>query len=248
MLPHSSTLMEVMQASAKLEEIRRTTPSFSTGLGLNLPLDASRLSKFIGSIAVETDPNGTGHHLLRTSRHLGRLCRTMKASGEYDLSEKDIDAASTWSILHDVGMMNISGDILHKLKGLTESEWGAIKSHVVAGLTLAETLKLPRMATDIISCHHCRWDGVQDRWDNTRQMRDPERGGYPFCTKGPDIPIWARAFAYVDIFDALITPRNYRPAWSVWEAAGYIRDNLVGTQLDPEIYPSFIQSLEWVVC
>jgi HD-GYP domain-containing protein (c-di-GMP phosphodiesterase class II) len=52
----------------------------------------------------------------------------------------------------------------------------------------------------------------------------------------------------VDIFDALITPRSYKPAWSVWEAAGHIRDNLVGTQLDPGIYPSFLQTLDTVAC
>lgn len=208
--------------------------------------DKVRLAQFVGSIAVEMDPEETGQHLLRTSRHLGRLCGAMKESGAYDLSEMEIDAASTCSILHDVGKMSIPGGILHKPERLTEFEWGIIKNHVVAGLALAETLKLPNMATDVIAYHHCRWDGVRDRWDGVRQVRDPVRGGYPFCAKGADIPILARAFAYVDIFDALITPRSYKPAWSVWDAAAYIRDNLVGTHLDPGIHPAFLHTLEWM--
>jgi len=210
--------------------------------------DKVRLAQFVGSLAVEMDPEETGQHLLRTSRHLDRLCSIMKASGDYDLSEMDIDAASACSILHDVGKMSIPGGILHKPSRLTELEWSIIKNHVVSGLTLAETLKLPKMATEIIAYHHCRWDGVQDRWDSAHQMRDPERGGYPFSAKGEGIPIWARAFAYVDIFDALVTPRSYKPAWNVWEVAAHIRDNLVGTHLDPGIYPSFLQSLDGVVC
>ncbi|MBF0513985.1 MAG: HD domain-containing protein [Desulfovibrionaceae bacterium] len=210
--------------------------------------DKVRLAQFVGSIAVEMDPQETGQHLLRTSRRLGRLCRAMKASGEYELSEMDIEAACACCILHDVGKMSLPGGILHKPSRLTELEWSIIKNHVVLGLTLAETLKLPKMAADIIAYHHCRWDGVQDRWDPEHQMRDPERGGYPFSAKGEDIPLWARAFAYVDIFDALVTPRSYKPAWNIWEAAGYIRDNLAGTHLDPGICPSFLQSLDGVAC
>jgi putative nucleotidyltransferase with HDIG domain len=209
--------------------------------------DTVKLAQFVGSIAVEMDPEETGQHLLRTSRHLGRLCRMMKASGTYDISGTDIDAASAYSILHDVGKMSIPGNILHKPERLTEIEWNIIKSHVSAGLALAETLKLPKMAADLIAYHHCRWDGVQDSWDSVRQERAATRGGYPFCARGDDIPVLARAFAYVDIFDALVTPRSYKRAWSVWEAAGYIRDNLVGTHLDPGIYPEFLQSLGWVI-
>lgn len=210
--------------------------------------DKVRLAEFIGSIAVEMDPEETGQHLIRTSQMLDRLCRTMKASGACNLPEADIQAASTYSILHDVGKMRIPAELLHKPERLSEFEWSIIKSHVVSGLTIAETLKLPKIATDIIAYHHCRWDGVQDRWDETLRARDPERGGYPFSAKRTDIPILARAFAYVDVFDALVTPRSYKPAWSAWEAAAHIRDTLVGTHLDPEIYPSFLQSLDGPFC
>ena len=206
--------------------------------------DKVRLAQFVGSIAVEMDPEETGQHLMRTSRNLCRLCSMMQATGGYALSDTDMDAASTCSILHDVGKMRIPGGILHKPEELTEFDWNIIKSHVVSGLMLAETLKLPKIATDIIAYHHCRWDGVQDRWDTALHARATERGGYPFCAKGPDIPIWARAFAYVDIFDALATTRSYKAAWSAEEAAAYIRDRLVGTHLDPGIYPSFLKSLE----
>ncbi|MHC1753746.1 HD domain-containing phosphohydrolase [Humidesulfovibrio sp.] len=210
--------------------------------------DKVSLAEFVGSIAVEMDPDETGQHLIRTSQMLDRLCRTMKASGVCNLPEADIEAASMYSILHDVGKMRIPAELLHKPEKLSEFEWGIIKSHVVSGLTIAETMKLPKIATDLIAYHHCRWDGVRDRWDEALQARDPERGGYPFSAKGVDIPILARAFAYVDVFDALVTPRSYKPAWSAWEATAHIRDTLVGTHLDPGIFPSFHQSLDGVPC
>lgn len=206
--------------------------------------DKVRLARLVGAITMEMDMEETGQHLLRTSRHLFRLGETMKASGAYNFSEEEIDAASTCSILHDVGKMSIPSSILHRPERLTEIEWNIIKNHVVAGLTLAKSLKMPKVATDIIAYHHCRWDGVQDRWDEKNQKRDSIRGGYPFCASRDDIPIWARAFAYVDIFDALVTPRSYKPAWRVHEAVDYIRDRLVGTHLDPRIFPSFLLSLD----
>jgi putative nucleotidyltransferase with HDIG domain len=203
-----------------------------------------RLAQLVGAITMEMDMEETGQHLLRTSRHLFRLGMVMNASGAYNFSEEEIDAASTCSILHDVGKMSIPSNILHSPERLNESDWIIIKSHVVAGLTLAETLNMPKMATDIIAYHHCRWDGVQDRWNEKLQRRDHVRGGYPFCARRDDIPIWARAFAFVDIFDALVTPRSYKTAWSVPAAVNYISGRLVGTQLDPGIFPSFLQSLE----
>lgn len=205
--------------------------------------DTVKLAQFVGSIAVEMDPEETGQHLLRTSRRLDRLGRAMRASGAFDLTDAEIDEASACSVLHDVGKMSLPPGILHKAEQLTEIDWSIIKSHVVAGLTLADTLKLPRAAVDIIAYHHCRWDGVPDRWDGAQQRRDPVRGGYPFCAQGPAIPVWARAFAYVDIYDALVTPRSYKPAWDASEAVSYIRDTLVGSQLDPGIFPAFLQTV-----
>ncbi len=205
--------------------------------------DVEKLAKFIGAIAVEVDPQETGAHLVRTSRHLGCLCVAMRNEGIFDASDKDIRMAVACSIMHDVGKMYVSPQILHKTDRLTEMEWGVIKGHVTAGLGIADTLKLPKTATDLIAYHHCRWDWLQDRWDDALQARDPARGGYPFCARGDDIPIWARAFAYVDIFDALITHRSYKPAWSIREAVDYMRDNLVGTHLDPGFYRAFIKSL-----
>jgi HD-GYP domain-containing protein (c-di-GMP phosphodiesterase class II) len=210
--------------------------------------DKVRLAKLVGAITMEMDMEETGQHLLRTSRHLFRLGETMKASGTYNFPEGEIDDASTCSILHDVGKMSIPSCILHKPERVTEIEWYIIKNHVVAGLTLAESLNMPKLATDIIAYHHCRWDGVQDRWDAILQKRDPVRGGYPFCASRDNIPIWARAFAYVDIFDALVTPRSYKPAWSVPAAVYYISGRLVGTHLDPGIFPSFLQSVDENAC
>lgn len=206
--------------------------------------DKMRLAHLVGAITMEMDMEETGQHLLRTSQHLFRLGMAMKASGFFNFSEEEIDEASSCSILHDVGKMSIPTSVLHRTERLTEIEWNIIKNHVVAGLTLAESLQMPKLATDIIAYHHCRWDGVQDRWDATLRKRDSCRGGYPFCASRDDIPIWARAFAYVDIFDALVTSRSYKPAWNVPEAVDYIRDRLVGTHLDPRIFPSFLLSLD----
>jgi hypothetical protein len=208
--------------------------------------DWRRLAKFVGQIAVEVDPEETGEHLVRTSRHMRLMCLAMKEDMLDCFSEEEIESAATYSILHDVGKMHIPSRVLHKMETLNEFEWNIIKGHVAAGLAVAESLSLPNVAADIIAFHHCRWDGLPDRWDAQRQRRDDVRGGYPFSAKGADIPLFARAFAYADIFDALTSPRSYKSGWAPEEAVAFMRDKLCGAHLDPAIYPSFLKSLEGV--
>lgn len=202
----------------------------------------------IASFSMESELFERKAHLLRTSRHMYCLCMALKEMCLYDLTEEDVNSASACSMLHDIGNRYIPRYILQKTERLSEFEWNVIKGHVAAGLNVAEALRFPRMAVDMIAYHHCRWDGVQDRWNVARQAREAVRGGYPFVAEGSDIPVWARAFAYVDIFDALVTPRSYRQAWSPRKAADYIRDELVGTHLDPGMYPAFVESLACETC
>jgi HD-GYP domain-containing protein (c-di-GMP phosphodiesterase class II) len=91
---------------------------------------------------------------------------------------------------------------------------------------MLNSIEYLRPALDIPYLHHEKWDG----------------SGYPLGLKGEDIPISARLFAFIDVFDALTNDRPYRPAWSVQEAIAFIEENS-GIHFDPNITPIFISMI-----
>ncbi len=131
------------------------------------------------------------------------------------------------AILHDIGKMAIPDSILKKTSTLTDTEWQVMKMHPVYSFDLLSQIEFLRPALEIPYAHHERWDG----------------SGYPRGLRGEDIPLAARIFAVVDVWDALTDDRLYRPGWKDHEALEYIR-SLSGVQFDPRVVEVFCALME----
>lgn len=126
------------------------------------------------------------------------------------------------ALLHDIGKMGIPDKILHKPGPLTEEEWLVVKKHPQTAFELLLPIPFLHKALDIPYCHHERWDG----------------SGYPRGLKGEEIPLAARIFSVVDVWDALTSDRPYRAAIPPEEASQYLREQS-GIFFDPEIVLTF---------
>jgi PAS domain S-box-containing protein/putative nucleotidyltransferase with HDIG domain len=131
------------------------------------------------------------------------------------------------ALLHDIGKMGVPDRILHKNDDLTEEEWKIMRRHPQYAFEMLLPIEYLRPALDIPYNHHERWDGQ----------------GYPRQLKGEQIPLAARIFSVVDVWDALTTNRPYRTAWSKEKVFDFLRDNR-GTKFDPHIVDEFIQMQE----
>jgi HD-GYP domain-containing protein (c-di-GMP phosphodiesterase class II) len=131
------------------------------------------------------------------------------------------------ALLHDIGKIAIPDNILFKPGKLTRDEWEIMKKHPVYAYELLFPITYLKQTIDIPYCHHERWDG----------------SGYPRGLKGEEIPLTARIFSLVDVWDALGTDRCYRPAWSAQEIRKYLSEQ-AGIQFDPTITTIFLEYLE----
>ena len=131
------------------------------------------------------------------------------------------------AILHDIGKMGIPDDILLKPGPLTEEEWVVMKQHPLYAQMLISPIRYLEAALPIPYYHHERWDG----------------SGYPMGLVGTDIPLEARIFAIVDVWDALCSDRPYRTALPKKEALAYILEQS-GKQFDPEVTRVFVKMIE----
>jgi response regulator RpfG family c-di-GMP phosphodiesterase len=122
--------------------------------------------------------------------------------------------------------MGIPDGILLKPSPLSPEEWDIMRRHPAYALEMLAPIVYLRPALDIPYCHHEKWDGT----------------GYPRGLRGVDIPLAARMFAAVDIWDAVRSDRPYRPAWPAQQAREYLA-SLAGTHLDPNIPYRFLELL-----
>ncbi len=128
------------------------------------------------------------------------------------------------AILHDIGKMGVPDDILLKPGKLDDEEWKIMRRHPEMAYEWLSSIPYLKPALAIPYCHHERWDGQ----------------GYPQGLAGEEIPFAARLFAVVDVWDALISDRPYRRAWSEAEAKAYIQEQS-GAQFDPQIVEAFFK-------
>jgi HD-GYP domain-containing protein (c-di-GMP phosphodiesterase class II) len=128
------------------------------------------------------------------------------------------------ALLHDMGKIGIPDSILHKPDKLTDEEWKIMRKHPQLAYDMLYPIEYLRPALEIPLTHHEKWDGT----------------GYPRGLKGEEIPIVARLFAVVDVWDALTSDRPYRPAWSQDEALAYIREQS-GKHFDPQVVDLFFK-------
>jgi PAS domain S-box-containing protein/putative nucleotidyltransferase with HDIG domain len=132
------------------------------------------------------------------------------------------------TLLHDIGKMAIPDSILLKTEELTEDEWDIMRMHPQYAYEMLYPIKYLQPAIDIPYNHHEKWDG----------------SGYPRGLSNEEIPLAARIFAIIDVWDALTSERPYRPAWSEEAAFKYIRDQ-AGKHFDPDLVEKFIDNFHF---
>lgn len=130
------------------------------------------------------------------------------------------------ALLHDIGKMGVPDGILLKPGKLTDEEWVIMKKHPVFAYNLLKGIPFLSNALEIPYYHHERWDG----------------SGYPHGLQGESIPLSARIFAVVDVWDALTSDRPYRPAWSQETTTKYLVENK-GIQFDPRVVDAFLDMI-----
>lgn len=158
-----------------------------------------------------------------TEGHSQRVAElTAKLARAYGMTGEEIMHLRRGALLHDMGKIGIPDPILHKPAALTGEEWEIMRKHPQFVYDMLYAVEYLRPALDIPYCHHEKWDG----------------SGYPRGLKGEDIPLAARLFAIVDVWDALTSDRPYRPAWSEVDALGYIREQS-GKHFDPRVVDLF---------
>lgn len=164
-----------------------------------------------------------------TERHTERVAEmTLRLARGMGLSDRELMHIRRGALLHDIGKIGVPDNILQKPGALTPEEWEIMKHHPVYAFEMLLPIAYLRPALDIPYCHHERWDGT----------------GYPRGLKGEQIPLAARIFAVVDVWDAMYSEnRTYREALPEEKAREHIR-SLAGTHLDPAIVEIFLQ-MDW---
>lgn len=160
-----------------------------------------------------------------TMEHAERMAQLARRMGaELALSESDLVSLELMAVLHDIGKIGISNDVLSKPGPLEELEWTEIRRHPEIGYRIALTIPELQGIAGYILCHHERWDGA----------------GYPQGIRGEDIPYIARIIAVIDSYDAMTEDRPYRNGMPVQDAANEIIRH-AGKQFDPEISRVFVE-------
>jgi len=160
---------------------------------------------------------------IETAGHCHRVCEiTKRLAGKAGLENGGLVDLHRGSLLHDIGKMGIPDSILLKPGKLTGEEFRQMQEHTTYAYDLLAHIPYLIKALDIPYCHHEKWDGT----------------GYPRGLKGSGIPLSARVFSVVDVYDALISDRPYRMAWSEEQALAYIKERS-GTEFDPSVVEAF---------
>jgi PAS domain S-box-containing protein/putative nucleotidyltransferase with HDIG domain len=147
---------------------------------------------------------------------------TIQLAREMGIPENELVHVRRGALLHDIGKMAISDSILQKPGPLTDEEWIVMRKHPVYAKDLLSPISYLRPAIVIPYCHHEKWDA----------------SGYPRGLGGTDIPLAARIFAIVDVWDALRSKRAYREAWPDEKVFDYLRQQ-IGIHFDPRISEKF---------
>ena len=162
-----------------------------------------------------------------TEGHTQRVAElTVQLARAIGMSDAELVHVRRGALLHDMGKMGIPDAILLKPGKLTDEEWAVMHRHPQYAFDIFSSIDYLRPALDIPYCHHEKWDCT----------------GYPRGLKGESIPLAARLFAIVDVWDALTSERPYRPAWSKERALAYIREQ-AGKHFDPRIVKIFLDIL-----
>jgi putative two-component system response regulator len=190
----------------------------------------------LAHLAETRDPE-TGNHILRTQKYVRALALRLSQHPRFSatLDTRTIDLLTKSAPLHDIGKVGIPDSILQKPGRLTLEEWVIMKTHSRLGSDAIEQAEIDveqpvaflSLAKEIAHWHHEKWDG----------------SGYPDGLHGDAIPLSARLMAVADVFDALISPRVYKPAMSYEKTREIIADGS-GSHFDPDIVAAFLEDFD----
>jgi HD-GYP domain-containing protein (c-di-GMP phosphodiesterase class II) len=152
---------------------------------------------------------------------------TMQLAEQMDVSVQELVHIRRGALLHDIGKLGVPDHILLKPGKLTDEEWDLMHQHPTHAYNLLAPIAYLSPALDIPYCHHEKWDGT----------------GYPRSLKGDQIPLAARLFAVVDVWDALTSDRPYRQAWSKSQTLQYIQEQS-GKHFDPMVVRRFVTLMQ----
>jgi len=182
---------------------------------------------------AETRDNETGNHIRRTQNYVAALARRLKAHPRFSdvLTDENIELLHKSAPLHDIGKIGVPDRILLKPGKLDPEEWEVMKLHTVYGRDVIREVEryvgrsdgFLRFAREIAYSHQEKWDG----------------SGYPEGLAGDEIPVSARLMAVADVYDALITRRVYKPAFSHEDAMGILRQGR-GSHFDPDVLDAML--------
>ena len=184
------------------------------------------------ALAYDTTIEGWARALelrdMETEGHSQRVTElTLELARQQGMRDEELVHIRHGALLHDIGKMGVPDSILHKPGPLTDEEWAVMHQHPVYAYKLLNPIAYLRPAVDIPYCHHEKWDG----------------SGYPRGLKGEQIPLSARIFAVVDVWDALCSDRPYRRAWSKEKARAYIKEE-AGRHFDPQVVEAFLALIQ----
>jgi response regulator RpfG family c-di-GMP phosphodiesterase len=172
--------------------------------------------------ALELRDIETKGHTKRTTEMTIRLAQAM------GVNESELIHIHRGALLHDIGKVGIPDAILLKPGPLTEEEWAVMRTHPQLAFDMLASIAYLRPALDIPYCHHEKWDG----------------SGYPRKLQGEQIPLAARIFAAVDVWDALRSDRPYRKAWTDSAAREYFLQQ-TGKHFDPAVVKEFMKIINY---
>jgi response regulator RpfG family c-di-GMP phosphodiesterase len=190
------------------------------------------------------DPSETGAHVQRVGAYCAEIYGTWAARRKHRANDikRARDNLRLAAMLHDVGKVGISDNILKKPAKLTNEEYDTMKWHTIYGARLFrnQTSELDRMSMEIALYHHEKWEGrgypsvpIDQVWNES-----PDMGGAPI--NGEAIPLSARICAVADVFDALTSPRSYKDPFPDEKCLGILESD-AGTHFDPEVVEIFIE-------
>lgn len=163
-----------------------------------------------------------------TDEHTQRVADlTVTLARNMGVPEADIGHIRRGALLHDIGKMAIPDSILQKPGKLTDSEWATMQTHPEKAYRILSHIEYLAPAIDIPYCHHEKWDGT----------------GYPRGLMGKEIPLAARLFAIVDVYDAITSDRPYRKAWAKEKAVQYVKEQS-GKHFCPEAVKVFCDMMK----
>ena len=153
-----------------------------------------------------------------------------KTAEAMNLPQEQIDKTELAGMLHDIGMISVSDEIMYKVEKLTEEDWQEIRTHVNQGVKILADIKQLKDVVEIIKYHHEFYNGA----------------GYPSGIKGENIPIGSRIIAVADAFDSMISKRTYRKPKTVEEAKAVLVE-MKGIQFDPAVVDAFLSVLPGIL-